>query len=230
MDHCAPETGRMILACSEELKFVVLVRLYDGIAFTCENVCNMVCLESLRECLYEFDDHSHLLTTVKLLFRMQTVVACPAVFHLIILSEIAQKEFASAWVGLSICDSLHQKLLSDLLLGNRFALHELLKLLDVFVAVECYALTLFAVTTGTSCLLIVSFNTLRNVIMNYKTYVRLVNTHSERYGRHDDVHLFHKELVLILGAGLCIQSSMIRRGLDAVDVQQFSKLLHFLAA
>ena len=66
--------------------------------------------------------------------------------------------------------------------------------------------------------------------MDHKTYIRLVYTHSEGDGGNDHVHFLHQELVLIFGTGLGVQSCMVWSGLDAVYVEKFSQLLHFLPA
>ena len=190
----------------------------------------MLHLESLRQSLDQFDDHGHLLTSVKLLLRVQAVVARSAVLGFVILAEIVQQQLSAARVGLGIGDSLDEQLLSDLLLGDRLALHELLQLLYVLITIECYALSLSSVTACSSGLLIISLDALRDVVMDDETHIRLVDAHSECYRRHNDVNLLHQEPVLILRPCLRIKTGMVWRRLDAVDVQQFRKLFHLLSA
>ena len=66
--------------------------------------------------------------------------------------------------------------------------------------------------------------------MNYETDVRLVYTHTEGDGRHYDIHVFHKEAILILGTGLRIESRVIRKCLDSVNVKELGHFLHLLSA
>ncbi len=178
----------------------------------------MLHLETLRQRLDKFDDHGHLFLSVKLLLRMQAVVAGTAVIFVIVLSEITEQQLSAAGIRLGICHCLHQKLFSDLLLGYRLALHELLKFLDVLVTVERNALTFASVSSGASGLLIIAFDALRNVVMDDETHVRLVDSHSKGDGGDNDVDLLHQKLVLILCTCLRIKACVIWRRLYPVDV------------
>ena len=87
-----------------------------------------------------------------------------------------------------------------------------------------------SVPTGPTRLLIISLQTLRNVVMDHITHIRLVDTHSERNRRHDHIHLFVQKLILICGPGHRIHPGMVGRNLDVVRSQQFRQLLHLFAA
>ena len=230
MDHCVPELYGMVLSCTEQFQPVMPVGLYYGIELSGKYVGQMLHLESFRKGLDEFYDHGHLLLPVKLLLRMQAVVACTAVLHLIILSEIVQQQLSSARIGFCICHCLHQQLPAYLLLCDRFALHEFLKFLYVLVAVERYALPLASVSSGAPGLLIIAFDTFRNIVMDDKSHIRFVYAHAERYGSNDDIYLLHQELVLVLRPCPGIKPCMVRSSLDAVDVQQFCQFLHLFPA
>ena len=190
----------------------------------------MLHLEAFRQRLNKLYNKGHLFPSVELLLRMQTVVAGSAVLHLVSFSEIIQQQFPATGVGFGICHSLHQKLLSDFLLGNRLALHEFLKFLDILITVEGYTLSFLTVSAGASRLLIISFDTLRNVIVDHKADIRLVNTHSESNGRNNHIYILHKEGVLIVSTGLGIQTRMVWSSLYSIDIQKFCKFLHLLAA
>ena len=56
---------------------------------------------------------------------------------------------------------------------------------------------LSTIPPGTTCFLVISFQALGYIIMDHKTDIRLVNSHSECDGGHYDIHLFHQELVLV---------------------------------
>ena len=66
--------------------------------------------------------------------------------------------------------------------------------------------------------------------MDHETHIGFVNTHAERDGGDDDLSLFHQEVVLVLHAGLGIETSMVRQRTDTVLLQQHSQFLHFFAA
>ena len=132
--------------------------------------------------------------------------------------------------ALGVGHHLVQELTVDFLLCDRFALHELLQLLDVLVGVVAYADAFFAVAPGTAGLLIVAFDALGDVVVDNETNVGLVDTHAEGYGCHYHVGLFHKEGVLIVRAHLGVKPGMIRQCTDAVDAEELGHLLNLLAA
>ena len=121
-------------------------------------------------------------------------------------------------------------MLADLLFGDGLAAHELLELLDVFVAVVSDAKTLASVTACTAGLLVVTFDALGDVVVDDETDVGLVDTHAERDGGHYHVDVFHQELVLVLGTDLGVEPCVVRKGLDAVDLKELRHLLHLAAA
>ena len=66
--------------------------------------------------------------------------------------------------------------------------------------------------------------------MDDESHIRLIDSHSERDGRHDHVDFFHKELVLILGTCLGIKSGMIWCSLYSVDIQQLGEFFDLFSA
>ena len=172
----------------------------------------------------------HLLLRLDLGLGVHTVIATAAVGLRVLLAEVVQQCLAPAHRTLGIRHGLHQQQLADLLLGKRFALHELLELLDILVAVKGKTVTLAAVTASTARLLIIPFERLGNVVVDHITHVGLVDTHTEGDRRHDHVDTLHQEIVLIVRACLCIHTRMVGKRLDAVCDQQLRQLLDLLAA
>ena len=127
---------------------------------------------------------------------MQTVVAIMAVFLSILFTEIVQQHLPATYTRLGIGCSLSQQLTTDILLGNGFALHELIEFLQVLLGIERDTHALTAVTTGTASLLIVAFQRLGDIIMDDETHIGFVDTHTEGDGGHNDVNLLHQEVVL----------------------------------
>ena len=65
--------------------------------------------------------------------------------------------------------------------------------------------------------------------MDHEAHVRLVDAHTEGNRCNNDVHLLHKESVLVLGPGLRVEPCMIWPCLYPVDIQQFCHFLDLLA-
>ena len=141
-----------------------------------------------------------------------------------------QQRLAPAYGRFGISSGFQQKLLSNFLLCHRFSLHELLELLQVFVCIKGYALTFTTISSGASCLLVISFQTLRNIVVNHKPHVGLVYSHTESNSSHNDVHLFHQEVILILGSRQRIHPRMIRARIYAIRLKDLSKFFHSFPA
>ena len=98
--------------------------------------------------------------------------------------------------GFAISGSFLQKQASYILFCHWLTLHELLKFCQVFSVEERDATTFSAITSSTPCFLVIPLQTLRNVIMNNKPYIRFVYTHSKRDSRNNYIDAFHDEIVL----------------------------------
>ena len=191
-------------------------------------VNDIVCAEVLLQCLHSLQHDDELLLSLNLRLRMQTVVAVMAVVGCILLTEIVQQHLTATDRCLCVGCCLSQQLSADVLFGNRFALHKLIQLLQVFLGIEGDAHTLAAVTSCTSRLLVVALQRLRNVVVDDKTHVGLVNTHAEGDGSHDDVNLLHQEVILCLRAQCRLQTCMVGSRLDVVSLQYLCQFLHLL--
>ena len=62
-----------------------------------------------------------------------------------------------------------------------------------------------------------------------EAHIRLVDSHAEGDGGHDDVDILHEEVVLCLRTQLRFQSGMVGCCLDIVGLEDFSQLLHLFA-
>ena len=109
-------------------------------------------------------------------------------------------------------------------------MHELFQFLQVFVCIKGYALAFSAISTGTSGFLIIPFQTLRNIVVNHKPYIRFVYSHTKCDSRHNNVYLFHQKVILILGSRHRVHPCMIGARIDTVCLQDFSKFLHSFPA
>ena len=140
-----------------------------------------------------------------------------------------QQHLAAANRRFGVCRSFLQELSADVLLCHRLVLHKLLQLSQVLACVESNADAFASVASSTSGLLIVAFQTLRDIIVDNKSYIRLVDTHTEGDGSHNHVETLHQEVVLGLRTGGRIQTGMIRCSLDVVSLQHLGQLLHLLS-
>ena len=174
----------------------------------------MLYLEMLGQGIHEPEHHLHLFLTVETGLGMEAIVATAAVVLLICLSEIVEQQLPAALARLRVRSHFAQQLTAYLLLRHRLALHKLLELLDVLVAVVGYTGTLLTVPSGAARLLEIALDALRDVVMDDEAHIGLVYAHSEGYGGHDNVHLLHQEAVLVLGPRLGVQPGVIRQSLD----------------
>ena len=226
----APEFVIVVFALSKKRDGVMLIRLDHRVDSPGEYVGQMLDFEVLRKGLYKADHETHFLAAIIGGLGMEAVVADSAIVFSIIFSEIVEQHFPAAEACLGVGHSLHQQLSSDLLFGNGLPEHEFLELLDVFVAVVGYAIRQLSVSTGPSCLLVISLDALRDVIVDDEPHVRLVDTHSEGDCGDDYVHILHQEAVLVLRPCLRIQSGMIGKSFYSINIQQVRSLFDLFTA
>ena len=105
-------------------------------------------------------------------------------------SEAVENAVKIARAATKRSGTIVQQLLADFLLVDRLALQKLVQFLQVTVRIECYAPTLASIAACTACFLIVSFQAFRYVVMNDKTYIGLVNTHTECNGSYNHINVF----------------------------------------
>ena len=141
-----------------------------------------------------------------------------------------QQCLAPAHGRFGISSGFQQKLLAYFLFCHRFSLHELFQFLQVFVCIKSQALAFAAVSAGTSCLLVIPFQTFGDIVMDYKPYIRLVNSHTESDGSYNHFHLFHQEIILVLRSRHRVHTCMIRTRIDSVCLKNLSKFFYFLPA
>ena len=215
---------------TEPLRLVVAVALDEGRILAQKDADQIVALELVADVAQRLERHLELGLGVDLRFGIAAVVAVAAVLLGILLAEVVQQCLAAAHRTLGIGDRFEQQQLADFLLGDGLALHELLELLDILVAVEGQTVALAAVAARTARLLIVAFERLGNVIVNHIAHVGLVDTHAEGNGRHNHVDALHEEVVLVGRTRRGIHAGMVGARLDAVGQQQLGELLDLLAA
>ena len=226
VDDSGPEALVVVFSGAEQRQLVVPVGLDHGVGDPGQDGRQVLQLEMFRKGFDEFDHQGQLLLAVEAGFGMEAVVAAAAVVLGIILAEVVQEQFPAALAGFGIGDRFPEQLFADFLFRDGFALHEFFQFLDVLVAVIGDAPAFLTVTAGAARFLIVAFNALGNVVVDDKADVRLVDSHSESNGGHDDIDLLHQELVLVVGPGFGVQAGVVRKGLDAVDGKHLGHFLH----
>ncbi len=87
-------------------------------------------------------------------------------------------------------------------------------------------LGILTVTPGASRLLIVVLHTLGHVVMDNKPDVRLVNSHTKGIGRHHYRRPVIDKIILILLAGLIVDSCMVTGHRHAPPGQVFKQHIH----
>ncbi len=141
-----------------------------------------------------------------------------------------QQRFSTTYRRFGIRGGFNKQLLSYLLFSQRLSLHELLHLQEILVDVECYALPLSAISSGPTGFLIVTFERLGDIVVDYKSHIGFVNTHAKRDGGNDYIHFLEKERILIGRPGGSIHTGMIRKSLDVVYLQNLGEFLDLLSA
>ncbi|MNE59257.1 hypothetical protein D3C80_1543430 [compost metagenome] len=111
-------------------------------------------------------------------------------------TEIMQNLFPSANRRLRIINNFFQYLSSDFTFRNRFILHELSELINIFLVIKGNAITLTTITTGTARFLIISLHAFWHVVMDHKTNIRFIDTHTKGNSCNNNLHIFHQELIL----------------------------------
>ena len=87
---------------------------------------------------------------------MQTVITVTTIILVVILTEIVEQHLSAADGCLCIGRCLYEQLATDILFSHRLALHELIQFLQIFIRIESQTDTFTTVTTGTTCLLIIT--------------------------------------------------------------------------
>ena len=194
-----------------------------------DKVDNIFLSEIFLDCLDCIQNNQQLLTSLHLFLWMLAVITISTIFNIIFFTKVMQKHFPSTNWRFCIGCCFLQKLSADILLCNRLTLHKLLQFLQVFSCIESNAHTFSAITTSTAGFLIVSLQTLWDIVMNYEANVRFVNTHSEGYSSYNHIDFLHKEIILCLWTGCRIKTCMIRCCLDFISLQYFGKFLNLLS-
>ena len=150
-------------------------------------VDNIFLPEVLLQRLHCIKNNKELLLCLYLRLWMQTIVTHSTVTLWIVLTKVMQQHLSTAdrWFCISFC--LLQQLTPDILFCNRLSLHKLLQLIEVFLRIEHNTDAFFTITSCSSCFLIIAFKTLWNIIVDDKTYVWFVNTHTEGYRCHNNI-------------------------------------------
>ena len=228
--HRAPEPRVVFGPRAEPLRLVVAVALDEGRILAHQHVDQVVRLELVAEVAQRLEGHAERSPGVDPGLGMAAVVAVAAVLLGVLLAEIVQQRLAAAHRTLGVGDRLEQQQLPDLLLGDGLALHELLELLNVLVAVKGQAVSFAAVAARTPRLLVVAFERLGNVVVDDVAHVGLVDAHAESDRGDDHLDALHEEGVLVGGARRGVHAGVVGQRADAVGHEQFRELLDLLAA
>ncbi len=86
-----------------------------------------------------------------------------------------------------------------------------------------------SITSGASGLLIVALDILRQIVVNHKAHIGLVDPHTEGDRRHHHIDLIAHELLMHLFTGRCRQPGMVGGGVVPGQAQLLRQLLHSLA-
>ncbi len=231
-DDGVPDVGVVVvdgLAVAELLELVVAVA-HDvvGGAPTHE-VDDVLLVEVLLDGLDGSQHTGQCVRGLDVFLRMLAVVAVAAVVLVVGLTEIVEQHLPAADIRLGVSLRFLKQLTANLFLVLAFVLHEFLELLQVLRRIEGETDALTAIAAGATRLLIIALEALGNVVVDDEAHIGLVDTHTEGDGGHDDVDVLLEEVILRLRTFIGLQSGVVRRGLEAVELQLGRQLLHLLA-
>ena len=196
---------------------------------THDEVDNIIATEVLLDEHNDLQDGNQLVHCLNLCLRMQTVVAIATVILVVGFTKIVEEHLSTTYARLGIGSRLYEQLTTYILLCHRLSLHELLQFVEVLAGIECQTDSLTAITTGTTCLLIVSLQRLGDIIMDHKAHIGFIDTHTEGDGSHYHVDILHKEGILCLGPRGRVKTCVISRGLDIIGSKDSSQLFYLLS-
>ena len=128
-------------------------------------------------------------SSVESFARLQTIIATVARSLRKSFAEISQQGGAPAFARLGVMDHLLQLRPSDHRFLFAFFIDEMQLLGHIAGAEKQYAFGGQTVAPGPACLLIITLQIFRQIIMHNETHVRLIDAHSERDGRGDDADI-----------------------------------------
>ena len=220
----------LIARRTEVLQFVVMVTHHLRGRVAVQNIHYVLSFMLLVDLLNRLQDQLQQLACIHFLVRLTAVVAVAAFLLVVFLTKIVQQQLAPANRALRITLRLKQQLVADTDLLRRLIFLETTQTFNIVRAVETQTVSFAAISAGTTRLLIIALQTLRDVIVYYKTHVRLVNTHSESDRSHDHLTLFHQEGILMRTTRRRVQTGMVRLGRDTVHFQHLRQILYLLAS
>ena len=164
-----------------------------------------------------------------LFFWMATVVTHFVTVVLVeILSKIVENCAATTGSGFRIPCGLFQQLTPNFLLAYILFVQELLKTLNILDVKVGDTRSFASVASCSTCFLVVTFQGLWHVVMQYKANIWFIDTHTKGNGCHNDIAILIEEGILVLHTFAGFQSRMIGQGIDAVHLQLLCKILYFL--
>ena len=224
-----PDFRILVLAHAELFELMMLMGI-DLIGLAAHDEADdIVATEILLDRLHRFQYGDQLFAGLALGAGMQTIIAVVAVVLFVVLTKVVEQHLTPTHRGLGIGCRLLQQLSAYVLLGHGLALHELIELLQVLVAIESQTDALSAVASGTARLLIVALKRLGYVVVNDEAHIGLVDAHAKGNGSHNNINLLHEEVVLSLRARGAVKPGMISLSLDVVGTQHVGQVLHFFA-
>ena len=107
---------------------------------------------------------------------------------------------------------------------------DLSQTLDICGVPEQDSIASLSVSSSPARFLEICFRTVGNVEMNDKAHIRLVNTHSKGIRADHDTDPATLPLCLTVASGVCAETGMIERGLNAVCTQECRKFFRLCTA
>ena len=144
-------------------------------------------------------------------------IATSAVSPRPFLSQVLQQELAAAGgQGTEIQHPPHSVPGPLLLIIGFQLVDEIFVFSPVSWRVEQHALAGHSVAPSPASLLVIALNAFEHIVVDYQTHVRLIDTHSERDGCHDDGELVTDEAFLNIPPVIGFHSAMVGLSVEAL--------------
>src|SRR5687767_12284104 len=95
-------------------------------------------------------------------------------------------------------------------LGLPFLIYEIPELAGISIVIQQQAMCRQTVAPCTSDLLVITFNTLRQIKMDHEAHIRLIDAHAKCNRRDDDLRVVPDEGFLVVPACMVFKPGMIR--------------------
>src|SRR5690606_41362744 len=114
-------------------------------------------------------------------------------------------------------------------LRKRCGFHKLGESCLLLDRIKSHADTFTPITSGTTGLLVIARHRSPDIVMDDIAHFGVIDPHTKGNCRYNHIDVLHQEFILRFGACLCVQSSVVWKRTNTVNIEHFSNFLDLLA-